>query len=142
MRIEKFEYQDFALKGFDSCIKIIFPPHEFLAIGCHKGVRRSRVAAAMLFSSGYPVVNNMRIFPSICYADFLEYNFSVTDEGLSIPDKTISPFRNLLLFHDGGQEEIIQIRRIKQILKVEARGILDKLAFANVRDESSLIGIA
>ena len=135
MKTERTDYLAFALRGFDAELRRLIPRNDILAIGCHKGVRRSRAAIGMLIPTGIPIANDPRVSPNINYADFLENNFTVTQEGLTVPEKTIYPFQSLLLFHDGSKEEIVQVRNIREILRVEASGILNALILAEQRDQ-------
>lgn len=66
----------------------------------------------------------------------------MSEEGFLVPGKTDMPFRHLLVFCDGSRGEEIGVRKIRALLAVEARGVLEKLVVGEVRDQESLIGIA
>jgi len=134
-------YNDTALVGLDGLVGGI-GRHVALAVGCHKDVRRSKQAIVQLIAARFPVANTIDAIPTVNYADFLTYNFEVTDTGLMIPRKTDYPFAHLLLFHDGGDEEGLEIKRIKDILDVEAKGMLQTLLIYEVRDQEGLMGLA
>ncbi len=139
---ERIDYNSFALSGLDSKLKEMCGKCDYTAVGCHRGVRRSRAAMGVLMAARMPLANNPMVSPSINYADFLDYKFEVGDFGLVIPDKTSFPFTRLVLFHDGGREERQQIRQIRQILDVEAKEVLNQLILAEVRDQEGLMGLA
>ncbi len=141
MKLERLEYGEFALHGFETKVQEIFGRAYFLGIACHKGERRAPTAARMLIAVGYPVANTPRV-PTLNYDDFLlNARFEVSDEGIMVPGKTDVSFGNLLLFHDDSEEELKALHRIKHILDVEARGVLQTLVFAHVRDEEGLLSI-
>lgn len=140
MHLERLDYGEFALWGFEAKVQEIFGRRHFLGIVCHKGERRAPTAARMLIAAGYPVANNLN-HPTINYDDLLRVKFTVTDDGLLVPGKTDVPFGNLLVFHDGSSDEEKALKRIKELLEVEARGALDTVVFAYVRDEEGLLSI-
>lgn len=140
MHLERLEYGEFALWGFEAKVQEIFGRRHFLGIACHRGERRAPTAARMLTAAGYPVANNLR-HPTINYDDLLMVKFTVTDDGLFVPGKTDVPFGNLLIFHDGSSDEEKALRHIKNTLDVEAGEALQTLVFAYVQDEEGLLSI-
>lgn len=141
MHIERLEYGTFALHGFEAKVREIFGRTYFLGLACHKGERRAPTAARMLTAAGYPVASNPRVSPTLNYDDLINVRFEISDEGMIVPGKTDVPFGNLLLFHDDSEVEREALRKIKDLLDVEARGALHTLVFAHVRDEEGLLSI-
>jgi hypothetical protein len=142
MHIERTDYASIAIAGLENVVKEKLSRHDFMGVGCHRGERRSVAAIAVLDAIHAPIANSFHVFPTINYEDFLLSRFVVNKNGLSVPGKTDFPFRSLLLFQDGGHEEVEQIRQIKEILSVEAEGALDTFLIAEVRDEEGLMGLA
>lgn len=142
IRTERVDYSRISLIGLENVFRELTPRGDFLVTACHRGIRRSRAAMSLLMQMGYPIANNPRIIPSVCYSDFLDNNFSVDQNGIMVPGKTDYPFQVLILFHDGGREEKDLVKKIRRILDVEARGVLHKLILAEVRDQEGLFGLA
>lgn len=140
MHLERLDHGEFALLGFEAKVREIFGRRHFLGIACHRGERRAPTAARMLTAAGYPVANNLSN-PTINYDDLFMVKFTVTDDGLLVPGKTDVPFGNLLVFHDGSPDEEKALKRIKNLLDVEADGVLETVVFASVRDEEGLLSI-
>jgi len=143
MRIPTVEFScnDVASLGLDGLMSHYGRKNEFVGVGCHKGERRSRTAASLLVAHGYPVANDLRCCPSVNYGDILEGNFVVSDTGLSVPGKTITNFRHLLVFTDDCEEERLGIRDIRKILDVEAIGVLTLIIVGHIRDEDTLLAM-
>lgn len=114
MHLERLDYGEFALWGFEAKVQEILGRRHFLGIVCHKGERRAPTAARMLIATGYPVANIPRVVPTLNYDDLLNVRFEVSDEGLMVPGKTDVPFGNLLIFHDGSSDEEKALRHIKK----------------------------
>ena len=142
MKVEKISYGDIATRGLDLKIEELCGRGDFIAVGCHRGERRSGAAIRLLTAAGIPVANILQAKPAVNYEDFTGYRFTVSEDGLRVPGKTDMPFRHLILFHDGDKEEVVGIRKVREILAVEAQGALDTLVLAEVRDEEGLMGLA
>ena len=141
MHLERLEYGEFALWGFEAKVQEIFGRRHFLGIACHKGERRAPTAARMLTAMGYPVANTPHVVPTINYHDLCNVTFVTSEDGLMVPGKTDVPFGNLLVFHDGSPDEEKALRCIKDLLDVEADGVLETVVFAYVRDEEGVLSI-
>ena len=141
LEVISISYNDIASAGLDGLIRMGSGRDNGTGLACHKGLRRSVAGMHVLNSSSIPVANRLSVSPTINYADFLNYNFSTDDNGLSVPGKTDFSFRNLVLFHDGDKEEVCLSRKILSILDVEAYPNLARVFLAYVRDEDGLLGM-
>lgn len=144
MRIPTIEisYTDIASRGLDGKVRDYGLDNDFLGIGCHKGFRRSVAAMLVLQYAQIPIANIPNKVPTINYDDFIKRKkFIVQADGLMIPGKTDYPFPYLMLFTDDSKEESVGIKKIREILDVEARGVLQYIILAHVLDQSGLLGM-
>lgn len=65
MHLERLDYGEFALNGFETKVQQIFGRAHYLGIACHKGERRAPTAARMLTAMGYPVANTPHVVPTL-----------------------------------------------------------------------------
>ncbi|MDP1721609.1 MAG: hypothetical protein Q8L37_00200 [Candidatus Gottesmanbacteria bacterium] len=138
---ERIEYGPIALLGLETVARNKFGRREFLGVACHKGERRAPTAVRLLIAAGHPVANKPEVIPTLNYDDLINVKFTVSEEGLIVPEKMDAPCRNILVFHDGSDEEEKALKDIKHWLDVEADGIVDTLVFAFMRDEEGLLSI-
>ncbi|MEK7544267.1 MAG: hypothetical protein AAB557_05325 [Patescibacteria group bacterium] len=141
MKTEHIEYGTIAILGLEAIAQKYCGRTEFTGLVCHRGERRAPAAVKLLIASGHPVANRPNVIPTLNYADLTDVNFDVTDEGIIVPKKMDAPCRNIMVFHDGSDEEERSLRCIKDRLDIEAKGAVDILIFAFMRDEEGLLSI-
>lgn len=141
LEVINISYSEIASNGLDGLIREKAGRDNGTGLACHKGIRRSIAGVHVLSSSGIPVANRQGVLPTINYSDFMNYNFTTDEYGLSVPGKTDFSFRNLVLFHDGDGEEVSLYRKIFSILELEAYPNLARVFLAYVRDEDGLLAM-
>lgn len=141
MKIEYIDQTRIAVLGLETVVKQTCGNGDIVGLACHMGQRRAPTAIKLLYGAGYPVANILIVKPTVNYYDLLNRQFTITDEGLSVPGKTDLSFRHLWVFHDGSDEEEKALRKIRDTMKLEARGVLETIVFARVRDDGDLLSI-
>lgn len=113
MKTEHIEYDAIAILGLEAVARKYCGRTEFTGLVCHRGNRRAPAAVKLLIAAGHPVANRPDVIPTLNYADLTEVHFTVSGEGLYVHNKMDVACRNIMVFHDGSDEEERSLKIIK-----------------------------